>query len=516
MSLLDPAHDGDAGTAGIRNARRSRQPVNAINNLAYSLDGRQLALAYQDGTVKVWNTGARTCEHRFYGHGAGVNGVAFSPDGRRLATASLDRTLVIWDLGSERSLFTLRGHEEGVTGVAFSPDGQVLASTSWDQTLRLWNPATGEPLRVVRGHRGGMLRLAFHPQGQTLATAGEDGTIKLWEPATGRDLRTLYGHLDAVTGVAFDADGRCLVSGSWDRTVRVWDSRQGVELHRFPGHAGVVFDVALSRDGRRAASASWDRTVKVWDTQTAQEVFTFAEHLDIVYAVAFDPSGLRLASGGRDRQVRVWAPAGPQARQLLRRRFSAPRSEPRTRTEGVRPVAPPKPERLVRPWEWAEGETPADETASPVMENHLVFTVAGRVFALPSPAVLEVTRPGHIEPKAEGPKWLRGTTRLRDGFHPVMDLQAFLGMPPVESTAGNHLLLVKPPSEDRPRLLLVERVQAVQPVAVGQLASAEAIREAPEATYVRGVARHQGAPLLLLDPDRLLTAMQLQDADRVL
>ena len=51
------------------------------------------------------------------GHQDRVWGVAFSPDGKRLATASADQTVKLWDAATARELLTLRGHQEDVTSV---------------------------------------------------------------------------------------------------------------------------------------------------------------------------------------------------------------------------------------------------------------------------------------------------------------------------------------------------------------------------------------------------------------
>ena len=50
----------------------------------------------------------------------------FSPDGRRLASASFDRTIKIWDVLTGRDVFTLRGHTSGILSLAFSLDGRLL------------------------------------------------------------------------------------------------------------------------------------------------------------------------------------------------------------------------------------------------------------------------------------------------------------------------------------------------------------------------------------------------------
>ncbi|MFQ5935809.1 MAG: protein kinase, partial [Acidiferrobacterales bacterium] len=137
---------------------------------------RPLASSRPEPTLELPDSLALTLA----GHKDWVYAIAFSPDGKTLASAGYDKTIRLWNVTTGASRRVLRGHGRSINSVAYSADGKWLASAADDATVRLWNAATGRTKRKLRGPGYAVYSVAFSPTGSRLAAGGKDRTVFVW------------------------------------------------------------------------------------------------------------------------------------------------------------------------------------------------------------------------------------------------------------------------------------------------------------------------------------------------
>jgi len=285
----------------------------AVKSLAYSPDGRLLASASTDGTVRVWDvrTGEEMISPLCSNDGA-VSSVAFSPNGKNVVSGAENGTACVWSLSDAHGIpQRLNRHSGAVSSVLYSPDGSCLASASLNSAF-LWNAETNQERAVLTGHSGEVHALAFSSDSRLLATGSEDQTIQIWDIATGKPKYTSCNpHRKPIYSLGFLPHSQKVAAGSGDDIIlcKPKHGKNTVPLH---SGSGPVISIDPSSDGLLLVSAYGNSVCLSTLPQPRVENSSVVldGHTETVRAATFSHNGLYIASASDDRTIRIWNASG--------------------------------------------------------------------------------------------------------------------------------------------------------------------------------------------------------------
>lgn len=242
------------------------------------------------------------------GHEAVVKATAFTPDGKILATASRDQTIKIWEVATGREIRTLFGHQNTVNDLDISSDGKLLLSSSADGTAKIWDLESGELLLTTPKENNFLTGVAFGMNAKYFAVAGYQSYIRIRDVKNGELIKELKADPDRGLGLGinmeFSPDGKMLAVGEDNRLLKVyytnsWDTAYTLPVKRGSCGGCATFP-AFSRDGKLLAKAVNGGSLTLHEAKTGREIFMLKEDIEDLRSVDFDNEAKKLMLATED------------------------------------------------------------------------------------------------------------------------------------------------------------------------------------------------------------------------
>lgn len=294
--LFAPSDD-EKDLPGITTAVGHAGPV---WDVAVTADGKTIASASTDGTVRVWNAANGHCQMTLEGHEDAVFSVAISPDGRLLASGSRDGSARVYDLQSGELISTAKAFGPVYSVAWIGADSTAIAVGDGAGTVQIVKAQTGEQLEKLE-FESAVFQTATSGEQEALHVALADGSLRWQYPDNESQLAAR--HEGPVCCFAIVPERELIVSGGYYGILRVGIGE--TDASHLDGHRETVWRLSVSPDGTMLASASWDGTVRLWDLESRRLLHTL-EFTEPVSAVAFSPDGERLVVGCDDARVYIY------------------------------------------------------------------------------------------------------------------------------------------------------------------------------------------------------------------
>jgi len=323
--------------------RRLDGHTNEISRLVVTPDGKHLASASYDRTVRLWPTGAPA---------AGKAEVVLDEDTRKRAARKVGKKEPANDPGvsveTQTACTVLEGHKEWVYALGVSRDGTRLVSGDAASNVIVWDANTHKQVAKWAGHSWNwVVAASLSPDGKT-ALVSENRYkrddfdvpapgLKLWDATTGKETLDLmkvqfpkfntndrtYGGSQVwrkfvaagLIATAFSPDGKLVAAGQGGETdtgiVHLLDATTGKLVRDVSAHKEGVTDLLFSPDGKHLITAGRDTTVRICRVEDGKEVAVLGsprggQFKDWFSAVALSPDERFAAATDIAGLVHVW------------------------------------------------------------------------------------------------------------------------------------------------------------------------------------------------------------------
>lgn len=282
-----------------------------LQSLAYSLDGRFIAVADEKGMSRVLDADSgETVTIMLNKNRDALRQLAFSPDSLTLLGAADSGEIVVWEMPSGKEIYRLGaaegGHQSGAKAVAFMPDRAHFVSVGdKDGLLLVWDAFTMTIVRRFEAVGTPLFTVAVSRDGQRVIAGGTNGAVFVWDWDTIAQPQRLTGHQGRVYASAFSPDGETALTGSIDNTLILWDLTSDDLVKRIE-QPEEISSLAVSLDGRWLMAGSLTNAFMLQDLQTDDPSRIFEGFRSPVHTVAISTDNRFALIGLEDWQTVVW------------------------------------------------------------------------------------------------------------------------------------------------------------------------------------------------------------------
>jgi WD40 repeat protein len=291
-----------------------QDPLCRMRCIAFSPSNTRIAGGCSDGSIRQWHVRSGELHTQGHGHwpGEGVTSIVYSPNGKYLASASTDHTIKVMNVQEQKIIRMI--HASHVSCLRFAPDDDnILVSGHHSaELIQFWNVSDGTCIQRLRGDVQRVVSLQLFPNDENrLVSADNQSNIKVWNLTDGTFERWKGGYYNAISP-ACNSDGGVQVASvhGEDHAFRVWNTQTSNPSSQTRQFDNIhPHEITFSPNGQKVASVDDFRAVKIWSVEDGSLLSTLEDskvlsfHIFSYHGITFSPDSNIIAVVSRNKNL---------------------------------------------------------------------------------------------------------------------------------------------------------------------------------------------------------------------
>lgn len=248
-----------------------------INDLAISSNGRWLAVACDDGKIKLFDTANMATHELISGRDAFVLSLCFSADSERLIASDHSGKIDVWSIKGKKIIDTREQNKGAVWKAVCLPDNKTIVYLVAENIIERYDYSKKATQVLAKLGKTHVFDIAIDKSGTRLAVASSKLPLSIFAVETGERLRIIDTKAGTARKVAFTADENYLLIGCGDPDypvgatayIEIWDAKKWKYVTHFAVHDSMVTAMDISFDAKFIVSGARLGNVRLWKLDDA-------------------------------------------------------------------------------------------------------------------------------------------------------------------------------------------------------------------------------------------------------
>ncbi len=236
--------------------------MNVISGIDLSMDGKYIAIAANDSTVKIWDKDNEILYKELHCSEL-ITKIKFSNDREKAIGISTKGNIFIWDINSTTLLDSNYSQSSTINVIAVNPTRNIFATASKDGIINLWNLSNGDFIKTLLTSNYEIYDLKWSPSGTSFLFTGNDSKLRIYDIDQNKIVQTIFEKEKPIKAGEWSAINPYILTSNGNY-IDIWSISDAIYQKCYDQHLSNVYRINSAHSSSKIASVDNSHTIQIW------------------------------------------------------------------------------------------------------------------------------------------------------------------------------------------------------------------------------------------------------------